>query len=73
MYAITEVMFVLATVIVLAACVAMGFSVASSARRAALETYMDEVSATIELLDYYSDVIIYSPLPFEGYSELKGG
>lgn len=72
MYSLAEALFLLATVLVLAMCLALGYSVYARSVENAKAMYRAELNATLGLLEYYPEALVYSPIPHEGRFVLGG-
>ena len=73
MYPIAEAIFLLATVVVLATCLALGYSVYARSAESAEAVYRAKLSAALGLLEYYPEALVYSPIPHVGRFVLRGG
>ena len=62
MYALSEVLFVLASVVVLAICAAVGYAALCDAAHGAEELYEAQLNASLEVVEHYPDAYVYSPL-----------
>jgi len=72
-YSLAEALFLLATVVVLVMCIALGYSVYAKSVENAKAMYRAELNAILSLLEYYPEALVYSPISHEGHFILGGG